>query len=55
MIYQLIIVNLIILSAMVLMTIRIVQFFRTPPSKCHGCSGCKLEELKNTPRLKPGK
>jgi hypothetical protein len=43
---QLVIVGAIVLSALLLTAIRLIRFFRTPVSKCHGCSGCKLEELK---------
>lgn len=46
MIWQYILVAAIILSALVTTVIRLVRFFRTPVSKCHGCSGCKLKELK---------
>jgi hypothetical protein len=43
--WELMIVGLIVLSALVLTIIRIVQFFSTPASKCHGCSGCALKEV----------
>ncbi|MCX6305706.1 MAG: FeoB-associated Cys-rich membrane protein [Bacteroidetes bacterium] len=46
MMWQLIIVGAIVSAAMMLTTIRVFRFFTTPPSKCHGCSGCKLQELK---------
>jgi len=47
MMWQLLIVGTIIFSALMLTTLRLIRFFRTPASKCHGCSGCKLAELKN--------
>ncbi|MDP1622580.1 MAG: hypothetical protein Q8M08_09620 [Bacteroidales bacterium] len=46
MIWQLIIVGSIIFAASLATVIRVIRFFMTPASKCHGCSGCKLEELK---------
>jgi hypothetical protein len=46
MMWQLLTVGIIITSALILTTIRLIRFFKTPASKCHGCSGCKLEELK---------
>jgi hypothetical protein len=45
MMWQFLIVGLIVFSALVLTTIRIFQFFSTPASKCHGCSGCALKEV----------
>jgi hypothetical protein len=46
MILQSLIVGAIVFSALILTIIRLIRFFMTPVSKCHGCSGCKLEELK---------
>jgi hypothetical protein len=46
MIIQYIIVGTIVLTATAISFVRIIGFFRTPASKCNGCSGCGLKELK---------
>jgi len=46
MLLQYIAVGTIVFSAFLVASVRFVRFFKTPASKCHGCSGCKLEELK---------
>jgi hypothetical protein len=48
--WQFLIVGVIIFSALAMTTIRLIAFFKTPASGCHGCSGCKLEELKQQRR-----
>jgi hypothetical protein len=47
MIWQYLIVGAIILWALVMTSIRLFHFFKSPVSKCEGCSGCKLAELKS--------
>jgi hypothetical protein len=43
---QLVIVYAIVLSALIITATRLVRFFIAPASKCDGCSGCKLTEIK---------
>lgn len=50
MIWQYIIVGAIIFSALMLTSIRLFHFFKTPASKCDGCSGCSLKEMKTRVR-----
>lgn len=47
MILQYLIVGTLIFSALTLTIIRLVRFFKAPVSKCDGCRGCKLTELKS--------
>ncbi len=44
MLVQFLIVGAIVISALILTTIRLFRFFKTPASKCGGCSGCALKK-----------
>jgi hypothetical protein len=46
MIWQFMIVGAIVIWALVLTTIRLFRFFKTPVSKCGGCNGCALKDIK---------
>jgi hypothetical protein len=46
MMWQTILVAMIVLAASAFTLTRLVRFFHNPGNKCHGCSGCSLEELK---------
>jgi hypothetical protein len=46
MIRQYLIIGLVVLAAVVWTAVRLIRFFQAPVSKCEGCSGCALEELK---------
>ncbi len=48
MIIQYVIVGLIVLLAFSSMAVRLFRFFKTPDSKCEGCSGCKLRSFIKT-------
>jgi len=46
MIIQYLIVGSLVGAALTLTIARLIRFFKSPDSGCHGCSGCSLEVLK---------
>jgi hypothetical protein len=42
--WQYLIVGLIVLAAVAVTARRLIRFFKSPASKCEGCSGCGLKD-----------
>jgi len=55
MVIQYLITGSIVIAALVLTITRLIRFFISPASKCEGCSGCSLNELKKETTRKNSK